>query len=370
MNKRILTLFIIPLLFFSSASATVWTVDNNANATSQFTDIQPAIDSANAGDTIMVEGSNTTYSSFIVPKPLTLIGEGYIDAHGLTAKINSNIGIASSYVRVMGFEILNNGKLFLRDADTIQDVVVSHCLLLGIELRGRDTGPQALFANIIFRNNVIKGGIALGKIDGVNAYRFERIHLDTLLVENCILQGGITLVKNAYAAGNVSGLTSFALRNNVLNQASSCNCPFFFPNPTLGARVKNIVISNNIFYEVDPRECSNCTFTHNCFWDPANGRDSLPDAPSGNNNLLRTDPLFVNYNGGSFVASHDFHLAPGSPCLTGGIGGTQIGIYGGTYPFNVGDGPSIPIVDFLELLNSAVPPNSPIVIDLTARARN
>lgn len=370
-------ILLLPLIFFYfSVSATIWTVDNNSNSASQFTNIQAAIDSANAGDTIMVEGSSTEYSPIVINKSLTLIGEGYLSAFGPAVTIRSNsltppMVINASDVSVKGINIFYAGAStqvqLLHNNDTLQDVSIEHCRLSTITVMGNNSGPTALFSNITLRNTIITGGVEIGRRTGANSYANYRITLDTLTIENSLIEGHLILVGNS--PGNVFGLSTFTLRNNVFKKESST--PVFRPNPSNTDPFPDLVVYNNIFYETNPSGCNNCMYFNNSFWDPTFGNDSIISL-SGNNNLLKTDPLFVNYVGGDFrlnPTTYDFHLGVGSPCLTAGIGGTQIGIYGGNYPFNIGDGPRIPIVDLLEMLNTAVPPNSPFILKLGARTR-
>lgn len=373
--KKILPLLLV-VLSFSVAPAAVWTVDNNSHSASQFTDIQSAIDSASAGDTIMVKGSNTNYPLILIDKPLTLIGENYLSSNQPAASIKASnstltpsIRIHASNVHLKGFEMpwsgANPALYLLENNDTLQNIMVENCSLQNVSIRGNRTGPQALMKNIILRNNIIAGQIQIGETNSNQDY--EKIALDTFIVENCIVEAGFALVKNAYGNGNVTGLATFILRNNIFNQTNLCsNCAYFRPSTQYNAALSDVVIQNNIFWGVNPSGCTNCMFFHNCFWDPTNLRDSIPHAPSGNNNLLRTDPLFVNYSGGAFSPNHDFHLNPGSPCLTGGTGGTQIGIYGGSYPFSIGNVPNVPVVAKVEMLHTAIPADSSSTVNLEA----
>lgn len=371
-----LTILFLTIISYYSALATVWTVDNNSNSASQFTVIQTAIDTASAGDTIMVEGSPTEYNPIFIDKALTLIGEGYLSAFGPTVTVRSNtvtppMIINASHVSVKGINIFYAGgstQVQLRhNNDTLQNVLIDHCRLSTITVMGNSSGPTALFKNIILRNTIISGAVEIGKRTGSNSYAFFKITLDTLIIENCIVEGFFILVGNS--PGNVFGLSTCTLRHNVFKQESSTS--FFRPNSSNTDPFSELVIYNNVFYETNPSGCNNCMYFNNCFWSPTYGNDSLVSL-SGNNNLLQTDPLFVNYVGGDFrlnPTTYDFHLGTGSPCLTAGTGGTQIGIYGGNHPFNIGDGPDIPVVDLLEMLNTAVPPNSPFILKIEARNR-
>jgi hypothetical protein len=74
MRRLITTLFVA---MTGMAWATVLTVSNNPDRPAQFTQVDPAIAAAAAGDTIYVYGSLTTYNDFIINKRLVVIGAGY-----------------------------------------------------------------------------------------------------------------------------------------------------------------------------------------------------------------------------------------------------------------------------------------------------
>jgi len=61
--------------------------------------------------------------------------------------------------------------------------------------------------------------------------------------------------------------------------------------------------------------------------------------------------------GGSptFSSSKDFNLADGSPGENGGTDGEDIGIYGGSFPFNkYGYPPNMPYPVFMEITNPVI----------------
>jgi len=59
------------------ATSAVITVDNSANSAGQYTGLQAAINAANAGDSIYISGSITSYGTVTLNKRLILFGTGY-----------------------------------------------------------------------------------------------------------------------------------------------------------------------------------------------------------------------------------------------------------------------------------------------------
>lgn len=73
--KKLITILSLSLSLTSFAG--VITCSNNPNSPGQYTSLQDAIDNANAGDTILVHGSGTSYGNITLnSKALTFIGAG------------------------------------------------------------------------------------------------------------------------------------------------------------------------------------------------------------------------------------------------------------------------------------------------------
>ena len=61
-----------------TAQATVLRVSNRTNSGAPYSSISEAISAAEEGDTIMVDGSNTSYSGVTLTKRVVLIGPGFL----------------------------------------------------------------------------------------------------------------------------------------------------------------------------------------------------------------------------------------------------------------------------------------------------
>lgn len=361
--KKIL-LYLFPVLMTQTTYATVWIVDNNINSPQPIKDVQDAIDNyASVGDTIMVEGSPTSYGSFIVTKPLTLIGEGSNDNLGENATGNL-ITIRASNVFITGFSLTGGQDVIRLDAEgtpgkAILNITVERCYMnQAVGFFGSfSLGSPDLFHNIVFRNNIMTNFISTGY---GSVYQ-----IDTLIFENNILSH-INFSGWGY---NVSGINSVLIRNNIFMNApiqSGNNGSTIFFNDFYGSHLTDAVISNNIFYASNPQGCNNCTFLNNLTY--GNGANDTLPGPQ-NNNIYSQDPLFVNYPGGNFDYSFDFNLQAGSPAIDAGVGATDMGIKGGYYPYAVGEGPQIPVVDFVNLSSTAVPENKQVNLQFDAHIR-
>ena len=84
-----LTYALLTLFISLAGNATILTVNNNNPSPGQYSDLQVAIDAANAGDTLLIHRSPTSYGNATITKQLTLIGEGVLTNKApLTTDIN------------------------------------------------------------------------------------------------------------------------------------------------------------------------------------------------------------------------------------------------------------------------------------------
>lgn len=111
--------------------------------------------------------------------------------------------------------------------------------------------------------------------------------------------------------------------------------------------VASSYISNNIVFRSNPTyfytTCNSNTFERNILATmPEVGTNTFTD----NYNNIDISTVFVNQTGVVFDYSHDYHLV--NPSLYLGTDGTQVGIYGGFYPYK---GESVPVNPHIQLKN-------------------
>ena len=106
-----------------------------------------------------------------------------------------------------------------------------------------------------------------------------------------------------------------------------------------------------------------------CFSNTIPGTGNL-----GSGNLINTNPLFVNYplaGGAAYNYTFDLHLQTGSPGKNFGTDGTDIGIYGGWMPYEVGANPYFPQMMELTLPSgSSVPAGGTLNVHFKAKKQN
>lgn len=347
------SLFILALFIHISYGlfATVLTVSNNPNSPGQYTSLQAAIDAAGVnGDTIMVAGSATNYGSVTINKRLVLVGAGYKNPSGSNTAVSgmtfsrANDYVTSSGSKIMGFYFAS-GSLVLSSTGEMNNILIERCLF--------DAGIVGFYGSGNYNNDTIRNCVFYG----FGQYT-AGIHLGSSAIKNNVhIHNNVFSYAQIYQATNAS---SVFVRNNI------------FVNRTSGvfSAMNNLVIENNIFYGAYPTGCTGCAFTKNIGY-------LCPDMPGtgniGSGNLNNTDPQFVNYPllGGAFSWSHDYHLQATSPGINAGTDGSDIGIYGGMLPYELGANPRFPQMMTLTLPNgSSVPAGGTLNVHFTARKQN
>jgi len=328
--------FLVIFLMFTGSSSlmsAVFIVDNSNTSPGIFQTIQAAVNSANPGDTIYVQGSPTHYD---FPNPLSkrvvLIGTGHQPNKQapIISRFNPFTGITfgpgSSGTTLMGFYmdwtyIVQRGV----DSLTISDNSIGNFSLSG--------------QNHLIENNIIRA--------------------------------------NFDAVGNGVGMTQIIIRNNIfagtISNFSEPTVEFtnniFLSNTTLFTNVSNIVFKNNILLGSDPLGASGVTFLNNLTFQVIT---TIPyGTNTGSGNINNIDPEFVNVpaNASAFSYTYDFHLQNTSPGINAGSDGTNIGVYGGLAPFKMGGEPPIPMVKELNISNSIVPLGTNIDINVVGETQ-
>ena len=359
--KKITIILAFMLLATISTKATIWTVCNNGgdNQDPDFTNIQTAIDSAAAGDTLYVSGSAIEYNShdgisnkIYVRKQLTLIGTGY------------NLE-SSSYLISKLYYIL-----FTTELDTLGNTISSgaNSIIMGFRISTLylENGVNNVLIN---RNNIN----TLNIIGASTNYSTGNI-----IINNLIRTTSTSYISNNSFCNNIfhEGIIRVIISNSLISNNIFINLkPGSYTNPL---DLVNCTVRNNIFYLSIPKNISACTIKNNILY--YTGTDSSFNVSSVYNNIEGHDPLFVDVttSSTSFNYLNDYHLQASSLGKNAGTDGTDIGIYGGSYPFPSGGPspyttsalPSIPQIIKLELRNAVVPKDSAIHINLKARISN
>lgn len=331
--KLKLKISILALIIYANLSATVITVNNTLTGAGQFTQIDPAIASAAAGDTIYVSGSTSAYNDCTINKSITLLGPGTFSSkqNGFPASINAIIFQPNvSNVTITGFKITNSiyiSKYSLGLANTNINFV-------------------------IIKNNVFPAG-AFG------------LHFNALSNSSNFLISGNILGSVDFSMNPNPNVSNVTLENNIINgYINSLNCNnclllnnvFYNNSNAFNTTITNAIIQNNIFYNAHPSNfTSGCTFLNNLTYSTSLTYPTL----SGTGNIDNVNPLFINVGtSGGYVATYDFRLQNSSPGHNAGTDGKDLGIYGGSaFVALSGETYNMPVVRQMTIINTNVSQN-------------
>ncbi len=375
MKKLITIIFVIAIA--SLSHATIRTVCNDSARPAQFSDIQPAIDAATAGDTIFVLGSQFLYTDFTITKKLALIGAGY----------NSNNQFNYS-TKVNHINLQKDPSNIVNPRDPNGSVITGFLVNNDINCY---TSPLAVSNITIYRNNI-----------GTIYFYNDAYGSGVSLASNWILYNNILYTLNGGASNGSLGVSAsnIVLQNNIITgDVRNFSSPTVvidhnvFPGPDAFNNLYFATITNNIFTSNPGNVWSTTNVNLNTF---NNNITILPtisnNAPTnsfaaGNNtasgNFVGIDPLFVNvtdYN--NFNFSFDYRLQAGSPAHNQSteLPPTDLGIYGGPFPFPSagasGSGydtsplPNIPQITQMNILNSTLQPGNALNVNIKAKVNN
>ena len=349
----ILSIFTLATL----ANATIHTVNNNLNGPGIFTSIQAAHDAAANGDSLYLAASPSGYAGGTFTKKLAVFGAGM---RPIEKKDNS----ATSFL--VGGITLNSGS------DGSQFV--------GINFNGQGLTIQSNVSNCqVLRNNFSSGSNMI--IFGSGSFS------GWLIANNFFSQTGCF---SPTINGQNQTFTNFLIQNNVFNDNTGCpnsdfvlrgfgstaNCIFsnnliYSDQAADGAfgSVSNFIMENNIFHTASPTGATNCVMNNNITF--GTNQDALPyGTNSGLNNVGNTDPQLTTFSNAIKTPFQNFQPAAG-PAKTGGVSGTQMGVYGGGFNWNNSAVPPIPAIKSFSITSgSTVPSGGSMTIKVTATKQN
>ncbi|MBX2956978.1 MAG: hypothetical protein KF846_12525 [Cyclobacteriaceae bacterium] len=371
------------ILLSLSAFATVRTVSNSVTRPAQFTTFAAAQTASANGDTIYIYGSPLTYPDITINKRLVIIGAGYNpnNQFGQPTTINNIFlfrdtgvnnasgtvitGILTGRIDISGL-MSNNIRIFrcrftsyinlaggsptgYADGWVLYNNIFESYLNGGANSR---TAPSA--TNIIIANNIFTGGAYL--------YFFNS---NTILVDHNIFLGN-------GSGGNLYNLYNVIITNNIFTRNTGNVFAGGNSGPVLCTFNNNISNQSTI---ADPSTYTPANNFVNTFTGTGGGSNF------GAGNIIGQDPLYTtapNLNAFSFTAN--YRLQAASLGKNAGTDGTDLGIYGGSFPFPsggaVGSGydtspmPPIPQVTELNIQNATVPVNGTLNVNIKATINN
>jgi hypothetical protein len=278
-----------------------------------------AYTAAQNGDTLYLSGGSFTAPANF-DKQLMIFGAGhYGDSTIATGKtyISSNFTLSENadMFYLEGVEI--TGVFTITTNHSVNNVIIKRCKINGaFNALGNLTNPT--------NNLSLIGNVLLSRINVEN-------------IQNSILSNNI--ISNTFQGSNGNMISNNIILGFIWG--SSMDYLFFGSNNT---------VNNNIFiwegYNANVNGSGN-VFNNNLYVEPTPNYGTS-STNTGNYTGILQSAIFVNQTGTVFNYAHDYHLKLPSTYL--GTDGSQVGIYGGTFPYKEG---AVPLNPHIQIKNIA-----------------
>lgn len=312
--KKILLLFsLFATISFAMAQKTI-AVLSGTNWTF-YDDFSPALRAAPSGATIYVPGGtfDLGIGGDTINRSITIIGVGHSpDSTASTgvSNLNGSFYLSSNNISLIG---IKTGQISVTPSTRliIENLFISRCYCNSVLLVNSDSGY--IKSSLLFESNI--GSISGSNNTSLDSYSFT--------MNNCIVRGDVAEVKNG------------TIRNNVILANFSCStCQFGY------GEVSNSIIENNYIYSIGSNQFGN-SLKNNVI---SSGSISCSNCSSMQNNYFSVSltSTFNNVLSATFSYDYDYHLKSTSVGKNAGTDGTDIGTYGGAYPYKEGAVPPNP----------------------------
>ena len=314
MNKALTLLMIVS---FTVANATIRRANNNAGVTLVpnlvYANLTTAISEAAIGDTIYIEPSLTFYSfPTTLSKRLTFIGNGY--------QIGDNLSLVNPLPYQTSDSLIGNG---------------------GINISLNSGSENSFFIGLSFYTNSFN-------VNNISSITFKR----------CIFKSSITISgpNNLFDQCFISGITASLggdskaqnniFKNSIIQTLYGQNAAIF-DNCYIGSInnfspvIENCVFTNSIINIFSGTPSFTNTFT-NCL----KIGTTFPVSGINNNieNVVLSTVFIVSNPSTGTILDKNYRLSVGSPAIGTGIGGVNMGPFGGVNTYRLSGQSPIPIV--------------------------
>jgi hypothetical protein len=275
------------------------------------------------GDTIYLSGGGTFEAPDFFSKSLTIYGAGhYPDSTVATGKTfisgafrlrdnADNFHLEGVHLK-LGFQIYEN--------EAVDNVTVKYCNIDGsTDIRGDRTNPSN---NITFVNTVFSGVIYVGNAQNLSIR-------NSIITSQIFDSNGVLYSNNIILANNIY----YQFRTSLFRNKSNNN---YLENNIIYLTASTYASPNDIV-----NDGSGNTFRNNVFNSATPNFGNFPTTENNYTAIIAAN-ILVNQSGIQFNYAHDYHLQNPSSYL--GTDGTQVGIYGGMFPFKEGAVPSNPYI--------------------------
>jgi hypothetical protein len=209
---------------------------------------------------------------------------------------------------------------------------------------GSITGVLLYYSIVSYQGNITNYSVSRCFASSIRGYFSNSNFSENIVKSNFFINGSSCFFYNNIIEGHASFYDRFinnsTFKNNIF-LAEYINSGLEYP-----VFVNHCLFENNIFIGTATNPIVNCPqsfFRNNLFvydWEGPDNQTNL----FGSGNMVNVPQLsiFVNQSGNTFSYKHDYHIKEGCPGKNGGVDGTDVGIYGGIYPWKDGGLPFNP----------------------------
>ena len=333
--------------------ATTWVVDRDPNnAAASFSDLQTAVDSVKAGDTIILMPSSQSYGHATIDKGITIMGAGFggAELHSLTRHKESITGVIT----------LIDGA--------------SNLALIGLSIHSVSVGKNdiAALSNILIIRNIFHQDHGSLRFDGKS--RINNLSIINNWIESHVFCGTLAIIENA------------VISNNVFHHSFT-----WAPAAQTPGNVHAIVV-NNIFLSTSSFSMQAGVFSGNiiqrkAYEDWRSGYTEIDHASQSGNVYAGAAPwsgegvpidlaehdVFTKTLSDVVTLSGDwweqYVLTAKSPAKGITENGGDAGIFGGLHPWDTEQMPPFPFVSMLVAPN-VVTQGQPFTVELEVQTNN
>ncbi len=351
-------LLILTVLFtFKSNSQII--VDNNIGVNATYSDLQTAIDDANANDIIYVQPSETNYGNITIDKPLTLIGKSHSQIGVEISRVSTiNITPEGSNSTFKGLRITTSvnlngvdGTAFNANAQMVENIILENCKVYNVVYSDfiRHYNADETFQNGVSANNITIIGNVINKL---------LLQATNLSISNNWFWGRVTVWRPDATSINHCIFTGQNIKNNgdAIAKVLVQNCLFLANS------------SSDKFLHTNESQYDNC-LTYN-YGSGSYDLSTTAVEMLTNNMLFNTNPLFEDLSNGNPIGifnENNYSLQTTSPAVGSGFNGEDISINGNGFTFNtIGSPAGYPSVKIIN--STAIIPNNGI-LSITIQAK-
>ncbi|WP_372746772.1 hypothetical protein [Lutibacter sp.] len=214
----------------------------------------------------------------------------------------------------------------------------------------------------------------------VNAFTIRRVKIDgsTTIQGTAVNSTNITFIECILNHVNLNNATNSAIFNSILyNYVNYSNANVFknniflyYGSANLFSNSNNNEISNNVIIQTYGNYISNGngnTYKNNLFVSAAPNYGTSPILINNYLGVAQAD-IFVNQTGYAFDYTHDYHLQVPETYLGADNPATQVGIYGGNFPFKTANMPITPHIS-TQNISSSTDNNGMLNINIKVNAQ-